>query len=492
MAKKKNLPLEEAAQQRLTLAFPDEEKSGVDQEQDRIDLATEDATAQELAEIEESEDYLTVGDRLRREREKQGLNPHQMAEQLRLRPRQIIALENGDYNNLPGQAFVTGFLRSYANALGLDAVALVGLYKSEHEGTLRAPQLAFPEPTSEGRMPGGNLIIGTCLAAVIAFSSWYYLQNSDQAEMDLVPDLPDRLAAKLKDFTSANSITETANTSLPAPVETQKQEMATFNPTTSASVNPPAVEAEADTLSVQTDDLAEEKSPENKVPDESNTASVLAPSGQQTEKEPEETSAILENPESQPAEQQKTETTETTAEQDPAPASDVAAVPETLSAAPAPPREAEPASESAVSITDIEQPSTEPPAATLAPAQTLFPQTTLSNDSTTKADVTSESIPETLGVENSDARIILQAHQETWIQVVGADQGVVLERILEPGDTYMVPVKTGLKLNAANAGGLEVRLDGTVLGSLGGYGRIIRDLALEPENLRTNLPASTQ
>ena len=49
----------------------------------------------------------------------------QVASQLNLAPRQIIALETDDYGALPGMAVARGFLRSYAKLLKLDAAPML-------------------------------------------------------------------------------------------------------------------------------------------------------------------------------------------------------------------------------------------------------------------------------------------------------------------------------------------------------------------------------
>ncbi len=57
---------------------------------------------------------------LRRARANSGQSHEQIAGRLHLSTRQILALENDDYATLPGPTYVRGYLRSYAEALGLD------------------------------------------------------------------------------------------------------------------------------------------------------------------------------------------------------------------------------------------------------------------------------------------------------------------------------------------------------------------------------------
>lgn len=58
-------------------------------------------------------------------REAKGLTRAEVAERLKLSPRQIEALEAEDWGALPDPVFVRGFVRNYARLLGLDADALI-------------------------------------------------------------------------------------------------------------------------------------------------------------------------------------------------------------------------------------------------------------------------------------------------------------------------------------------------------------------------------
>ena len=60
-----------------------------------------------------------AGAALRAEREKRNLTIEDVAEELKISPRQLRALENGDLDSLPHPAYAKGFIRSYASWLGL-------------------------------------------------------------------------------------------------------------------------------------------------------------------------------------------------------------------------------------------------------------------------------------------------------------------------------------------------------------------------------------
>jgi len=86
------------------------------------------------------------------------------------------------------------------------------------------------------------------------------------------------------------------------------------------------------------------------------------------------------------------------------------------------------------------------------------------------------------GVTNGEARVVLVARQEAWVQVSGANQEV-WTRVLRPGDRYLVPNDPSLTLSTGNAGGLDILVDGKKVASLGPVGVVRRGISLDPKRL---------
>jgi cytoskeleton protein RodZ len=63
---------------------------------------------------------LSLGEKLRQAREERGISVSEVAEQTRISPLYIKAIENDDYKPLPGGIFNKGFVRSYARYIGFD------------------------------------------------------------------------------------------------------------------------------------------------------------------------------------------------------------------------------------------------------------------------------------------------------------------------------------------------------------------------------------
>ena len=406
----------------------------------------------EMNEGYEEDVPLTVGARLRAAREAKGLSLHQVADILRLRAIQVQALEEGNYNQLPGQTFVTGFLRSYANLLELDAVALVELYKHEHGHGVRVPSLAFPEPNTGGRMPGTGILLGTLVVALILLAGWFLYQESESLDFERVAELPEHLAKKIQDVAIGDPATAPSTESLTAQNTTSETMVAI--PDTSITDKPEVLEEKpsvAGTTPVETGQKQE-------------AASEPVISGDQVlQKSAPEPVEVAPKPEAIPTAQ--TVNAETAA------ASPAAA--ETKVAESPPPAADAPAKDKNEEVTSP------------------YPQAAMEKEVSLQGSAAREEEPEnplprTFGVENTNARVVLRVREESWVEVKSADEKPILSRVLKPGDVYMAPNEPDLMLTTGNAGGLEIRVDGKEINALGGAGTILRDVPLVADSLLEN------
>jgi hypothetical protein len=95
---------------------------------------------------------LQIGEVLRGTRSRRSLDIVEVQRATRISARYLRALENEEWDLLPGPTYVKGFLRTYACYLGLDADALVDEYRRtiERSRTIEQPHL-FSEPFLERR-----------------------------------------------------------------------------------------------------------------------------------------------------------------------------------------------------------------------------------------------------------------------------------------------------------------------------------------------------
>lgn len=68
---------------------------------------------------------------LRKKREEQGLTIANISEATSIRKYYLEAIEAGEFDKIPGEVYLKGFIRNYGEYLGLDGAALVETYKKE-------------------------------------------------------------------------------------------------------------------------------------------------------------------------------------------------------------------------------------------------------------------------------------------------------------------------------------------------------------------------
>jgi cytoskeleton protein RodZ len=127
---------------------------------------------------------------LRRRREALGLDLADIAAALRIKSAYVSALEAGYPDQLPGPAYATGFLRAYADHLGLDHDEVLQLFKQESAAFARRPDLSFPMPLGERSIPGSGVLLVAIILAICGYGTWYYLSTAETSRPPRVAEVP--------------------------------------------------------------------------------------------------------------------------------------------------------------------------------------------------------------------------------------------------------------------------------------------------------------
>jgi cytoskeleton protein RodZ len=128
------------------------------------------------------------GQVLAAQREAMGWSVEQVADQLKLAVRQVIALEAGDYASLPSPAVTRGFVRAYAKLVKVDPAPLVAQIAMETEpapdtSAVTANRRPTPTSFSQSRFPShgkrSSLPLGMIAGAVVvvvaaAAAAWHF------------------------------------------------------------------------------------------------------------------------------------------------------------------------------------------------------------------------------------------------------------------------------------------------------------------------------
>ncbi len=330
-----------------------------------------------------------VGATLRAARLEKKMKIDDVSHAINIRPSQITAIEENDIESLPGMTYAVGFVRAYANFLGLNGAEIVHRFKAEQGHEQPQADLKFPEPITESRVPSPVMVgIGAALAVIVLVGWTIYssMHNSDKTATQ-VPPAP--VVASMTSTPAAPS----------APVAMP------VAPVANAQAVPPATT----------------------VP---------------------ETPLVAGAPETAPM----------------TPSSrPVTAAPATVAA------------EDNAATPAVQEPQAEtvPVKAVLANAAPIE-----------KTAVAKKKRVPVIRIRAPRSRVTLRATEASWVQVSTLQGRVIYRKVLRQGEQYDVPDQPDLVLDTANAGGLEVFVDGKRVQNIGKEGEILSGVDLTPASLK--------
>jgi cytoskeletal protein RodZ len=128
-----------------------------------------------------------IGNSLREARVRRGIDIAQAEVATKIRGKYLRALEDEQFELLPAQTYVKGFLRTYAEYLGLDGQLYVDEFNSrfvagdEHEPR---PRRSNARPGRRNRRSETNLVLialgAIVVLTVVVFSAWKWSGGSDK------------------------------------------------------------------------------------------------------------------------------------------------------------------------------------------------------------------------------------------------------------------------------------------------------------------------
>ena len=371
-----------------------------------------------------------VGDLLRASRIRHGQELADVARALRIRIVYLQAIEDSRYEDLPGAVYALGFIRSYAEHLGLDGEQLVSRFNSDSSGQSRKPILTFPTIVPENGIPRGAIVAFGGLILLLAYGGWYFLSSKNLYVTDLIPPVPETITRAFEagraGVASVGEMTRgepSSASSAAAATQSSAQpssEVAALSPVAApapVAVSPPAPLVSAPPRAEDRPTLPE---PASEDADED-----------EVERTPPPTATV---PQSGPVN----------------PADAATGTPTGSAVAP-----------------ETQQASLDDRGGVDAPAV----GSQLANLPGNAAD--------------PEREIVLTATIDSWIQIRDTvENKLILTRLLRKGEKYAVPPRDGLTLVTGNAGGLEITVGGNATPSLGPLGVVLRNVVLDPQRLR--------
>ena len=471
---------------------------------------------------------------LREARNRGGYSIADAAHVLRIQEHYLEALEEGRFDQIPGTTYAIGFLRSYSGFLGLDPDEIVDAFKRERGLERGEQRLAFPSPSDTSPRPKFWLILLVLVLAGLAYGGWQYQSTGGQIATDLVDDVSTRLseAVGMGEAVApeeATATSEAAAVTAAAPTDTAPATETTAETAVETAAAPAAAVVEdevapappepAPAAARQEAPAPVDPAPAEPAATEVAEAGVIPAAEVWDESGPAEATEVAALEGSQ-AEGSPVQPSAATVEAVPEPVPPAEPVPVADAAAPGEPAvatagttdssstiaapldfavvatggtsgattdEAQPGGSASSSDTVRADSASDTQAASAAPTTDPEPEQTASVSAPAAAEpelpVEAAYVPKVYGRTNLDARVVITAVDDSWVQVQGPDNELLLTRILHPGDTYRVPDRPGLVMVTGNAGGLEIQVDDAPAPSLGPLGVVMRNIALDPDRL---------
>ncbi len=120
------------------------------------------------------------GSHLKHQRELRGISLDEIASITKIHLRYLKALESNSFDELPGEVFIKGFIRSYGRAIGANLPELISAYDDTvGKERLETRQQAEKDNNNENQKQvfAVNALVGGFLILFILFAIWYLLKN---------------------------------------------------------------------------------------------------------------------------------------------------------------------------------------------------------------------------------------------------------------------------------------------------------------------------
>jgi cytoskeleton protein RodZ len=194
------------------------------------------------------------GDKLRREREMRGVSLEEISESTKIGTRSLRALEEDDFEKLPGGIFNKGFVRAYSRFLGLDEEQTV----ADFDAAFKEYKLAsgYTEEVQTEPEPPGIKIPWLAITAIVLIAALigavYFVKQKNRAQF--FGSQPQSQAVSQQQMDASPSLPATtppqssANPAIASPVIPQSETSASL-PVTPASSSPASPRSDSETAS---------------------------------------------------------------------------------------------------------------------------------------------------------------------------------------------------------------------------------------------------
>src|SRR5699024_7901670 len=138
---------------------------------------------------------MEIGELLKEAREEKGYTLDNIQEKTKIQKRYLVAIEQGDFNALPGKFYARAFIREYAEAVELDPEVVLADFKEEKEIPEEEPvkytRIDRTDKIKENKKSSilsflPTVIVIFLIIAIIVVAIMYYQKSMSDSEGDEV------------------------------------------------------------------------------------------------------------------------------------------------------------------------------------------------------------------------------------------------------------------------------------------------------------------
>ena len=456
-----------------------------------------------------------VGDLLSARRKERKIKIEKAATQLNIGRDYLKAIEDGEFDKLPGQVYAVGFIRTYAEFLELDADEMVQVFKDEGI-VLESPEsLIFPAPLPKRGIPRGFTVLLSLFLVVLLAYVWhtYYrpitavgpFDETIISETEIGPADSDEIISEEVTLDIDGTSSEAKNffnESNAAPSEGAV-------PTTLASVDSSSAPEdelieidEIDRLEQEPDSMSNTaEAPPAKTQDEvaalrdagigTSGATGEATARQETNNLPSTTHVTTdvirateaidsESIAAKAAAAKNTANKAASAENGGRKAITIGSSTAASNESKTPLAQGGWKEPTEITTNQWHKPNFDAMPQGVSSARHGADMLTGRSDGTTSAGVSTQPV------------VLLNFVDETWFQVKDTTGRIIYSGTLKPGSSYNVPTQPGLRLTTGNAGGMEIYVNGRRLRPIGPSGSVVHNIPLDPDKLLAYSQARTR
>ncbi|MGA9794113.1 MAG: helix-turn-helix domain-containing protein [Rhizomicrobium sp.] len=133
----------------------------------------------------------TIGQDLRAARQRRGDDLATVSRNLKIRKDHLEAIEEDRFDALPGRAYAVGFVRTYADYLGLNPAQCVERFKAEIADRGEAPRsMSVATDPEESKLPTGWIVIAVVVLALVGYGAYHFAMSTDSLARPPVASVP--------------------------------------------------------------------------------------------------------------------------------------------------------------------------------------------------------------------------------------------------------------------------------------------------------------